>query len=763
MANKDNKSGNVSKLRDLATSVQQLSNDIYSDTYYTTPDNTQGLNNIRDGINKSLDNIMQRNMDINGRPNISNLYSRLIKSQEGSKFDDKSIEEIFQDQSLIDSMASYYSTNSYIKQYDAEIDLICKYMCKLEEAIEVKKDMVLCADQFNRDFLTIKNLSQVDDNDGFFNSEVNIMKEKYNLADILENSVYKAWKYGEDFLYIIPYDKAFDLIFNKREKLNNNTSYVTEEVSIELPDTSSKDDMNETFSFKLNFNSNNALVDAIKNIHEAASQLRGITESSINESTSLRFSDTVLEDAKKTGLDTNMISSSKISKHIIPDDTIPTEDDSRKINLSVDGTVTDTKKVKDEDLLKIPGCLVKRLERHKVIPIYIEDLCMGYYYIEIDDNSTDAETGSFGFQASLGSLQANNQQRAFGLGTMTRSDPLKDDSTLKQITAKIAEGINKKFINNNQNLYREIYMILKYDEKFNKNTKNINITFIPPDDMEHIYFRMDPKTHRGISLLDRAIIPAKIFISLTMSTAIGELTRGQDKRVYYVRQNVETNIAKTLLSAINQIKKGNFGVRNLENLMGVLNITGMYNDYFIPKSSNGESPIDFEVIEGQKFEPNMDLLEKFESYAIGTTDIPAELIDSRMGVEFATQLTMTNAKHMKSAYKDQSKVQNFGGKIITRIYNAEFGKTSQLALFLPPPLYITLTNNSQLVTNVSEYAEKVVAPAVKAAGGSDEEVAIATNAYIRRSLGTYIDFDMIDDIVKTAMLEAAKNKKSDNG
>lgn len=774
--NKDDNSqiGSIKTLRDLSASIQQLSDDIYADTYYTPKGNSYDLDNIKAGIDKSLDKIFQRNMNINGRPNISNLYTRLINDKTGfSVKDAETFEGVFEDQQLMNSVASSYSVNTYIKQFDAEIDLICKYMPKLEEAIEVKKDMVLCADQFNRDFLTVRNKSSIESS-AFFNSEIDILKEKYDLANIFETSTYRAWKYGEDFLYIVPYKKAFDTIFSRRKsknliespyanQINESTIIDCDSVIIEcgefLSTAENKNNENSELSFTLTFNNDNALTRSIYNIAEAVDNLQEISRMGINESTNMSFSPEVIKEAEENGF-TFVTRNNKLDKNkVIPDDTVPDqeEENNSKHSLSSDGTFTSDKEDKTE-ILKIPGCLVKRLERERVIPIYIEDICMGYYYIEID-NKTDVSGNAINFnQPTLGIL-SGMQQRSFGLTSdQPKSDPLKDDSTIKQVAAKLAGMINKKFINNNQDLYRELYMILKYDEKFNRDVKNINVTFIPPDDIEHIYFNMNPDTHRGISLLERALIPAKIFIAMSMSSVMGMLTRGQDKRVYYVKQQVETNISKTLLSAINQIKKGNFGVRNLENLMGILNITGMYNDYFIPKSSNGDSPIDFEVIEGQKIDPNMELLEKFEGYAVGTTTVPLELIDARLSVDYATQLTMTNAKHVRMVYKDQSKVQGFGSRIVTKIYNAEFNKSCQLAVFLPPPLYITLTNTAQLFTNVEDVGNKIIAPRIKEAGGDDDQVATAVTMYIEKTLGSYIDFNMANEIVQAVMMKNAKKK-----
>lgn len=767
MAKDDSKNvNNMKTLRDLSNSIQQLTDDIYTDTYYTPKSAGYDTDSIRDNINKSLDKIFQKNMNINGRPNISNLYTRLMNDRaEVSSKDMDAFTDVFEDQRLMNTVASSYASNTYIKQFDAEIDLICKYMPKIDEAIEVKKDMVLCADQFNRDFLTVRNRSSIDESD-FFNSEVAIIKDKYDIADLLEISTYRAWKYGEDFLYIVPYKKAFDKIFNNREKnANANGGFVNESFHITEKDLSGDKDMkNNSFDFTVTFNSSFALSDSIRRITEAASTLENIAGSAINEPASITLSQDVVREAESNGLDLTVKTQRLAKNKVIPDNTVPEEDDDRKskLSLSSDGIVNPKSVKKDkEQISKIPGCLVKRLEREKVIPIYIEDICMGYYYIEIE-NPTTANSEGLNLNTPTLSAITGSQQRAYGVtNNQEVTDPFRNDTAIKQMASKLAGMIDKKFINNNQDLYRELYMILKYDEKFNSGVENINVTFIPPDDIEHIYFKMNPKTHRGVSLLERALIPAKIFIAMSMSSVVGMLTRGQDKRVYYVRQQVETNISKTLLSAINQIKKGNFGVRNLENLMGVLNITGMYNDYFIPKSANGESPIDFEVLEGQKIDPNMELLEKFESYAIGTTSVPLELIDARLGVDFATQLTMTNAKHVRMVYKDQAKVQTFGGRIITKIYNAEFDKNAQLALFLPPPLYITLTNTAQLFTNVEDVGTKIIAPRVKDLGGSDEMVSAAVTEYIERTLGSYIDFNAIDDIIQHVMLNSAKDSGED--
>ena len=95
------------------------------------------------------------------------------------------------------------------------------------------------------------------------------------------------------------------------------------------------------------------------------------------------------------------------------------------------------------------------------------------------------------------------------------------------------------------------------NERFDITRKNnIGVTFIPAEDIIHCYFKLNEKTHRGISDLENSLIPAMLYILLYLTDIIGRITRSTDKRVYYVKQNVETNVARTMMNVVAQIKKG---------------------------------------------------------------------------------------------------------------------------------------------------------------------------------------------------------------
>ena len=80
-----------------------------------------------------------------------------------------------------------------------------------------------------------------------------------------------------------------------------------------------------------------------------------------------------------------------------------------------------------------------------------------------------------------------------------------------------------------------------------------------------------------------------LYILLYLTDIIGKISRSTDKRVYYVKQNVEANIARTMMNVVQQIKKGNMGMRQIESMNNILNIVGKYNDYIIPLGPSGEA------------------------------------------------------------------------------------------------------------------------------------------------------------------------------
>jgi hypothetical protein len=275
--------------------------------------------------------------------------------------------------------------------------------------------------------------------------------------------------------------------------------------------------------------------------------------------------------------------------------------------------------------------------------------------------------------------------------------------------------------------------------------------------MVHAYFDKDPNTNRGISGLLRALFPAKLYSCLYISNVITILTRGQDKRVYYVKQSVDTNIAGVLLSTINQIKKSNFGLRQIENLNNIMNITGRWNDYIIPRSPNGDAPVEFEVMQGQNVEIKTDLMNILEEMAVNSTDVPLEVIQARQQLDYATHYTMSNTKFLRKVYNRQSKFKKISDKVLTKIYDAEFECDDIVDTTLPPPMYLNLINTGQIFQSTNEMAQNTVD---MWAGDQPEEVQANFSRSVKKYyLSTFLPIDELEKMLDAAKMQAAKDKQ----
>lgn len=175
--------------------------DLRSNTYLTNSNNKRDLIKLKKDIYKSIDDINNRSYENTGLNSISTMYSRLINTMKDPNLP-KDFDAIFNNDELMSSLSASYMQNKPIYDYDKEIDLICSYMPKLQEALDTKRDHVLSPDHFSKEFLKIIRDSdfttEEDGLENIFNKDIKIMKTKYKLEQFLEESYDKVSKYGEN-------------------------------------------------------------------------------------------------------------------------------------------------------------------------------------------------------------------------------------------------------------------------------------------------------------------------------------------------------------------------------------------------------------------------------------------------------------------------------------------------------------------------------------------------------------------------------------
>lgn len=750
--------------------LDQKMDGLYKNIYITRPDNRKNLDDILNQLDDAIDAIQQDNVNISG---MSELMRRLDNTS-GSNVDRliNGVGELFNDQNLINTLFANDEIHKYIASQNYQYDMICRYLPKLLDALEIKRDNVLSADNFSKEFINPKSSRTNKIELEKFSSNTKKLEREYEISKFLEKSYMNTSKYGEDFVYVVPYHVAFERIIRRTNYRKNNARLG--QVSFYESETVAKPNASQV-CIKENYTETNDFKKYKKSVEESFGSINLPSQYKGTEVT-LHFNDlniipetvnerVVLKSRKDMERFQSMMSIYESSHSVVEEKSLMdqfAEIDKKNNRIGnsepMDGLIIPGELTRDPDKIdkNMLGAVLERLPRENVIPIYIGKVCLGYYYLEFrEDKSACGFCG--GHHMTPGISNANNF--AFEMSQDQQ------ELAIRYIAFKISASIDTHFINANKDLKEEIYAVLRYNEQFDLSRSNdIGVTFIPAEDIVHCYFEMDEDTHRGISDLAKSVIPAMLYILLYLTDIIGKITRSTDKRIYYVKQNVETNVARTMMNVVQQIKKGNMGMRQIESMNNILNVIGKYNDFIIPMGQSGDPPISFEVMQGQDIQTPTDIMEKMEEAAVNPI-VPFEMLNSTYSQDFAIRFSMSNSRFLKSINTRQRDTETFFSKIYTKVYNYEFGETnSYIQIILPPPIYLTLSNNQQLMDNATQQADKIIEVEFTSED-SDELKAEFKRIYIRNILSTYLDFNSIERYRSAAKvnLEARKVAQVEDG
>lgn len=747
---------NTKSINNMASNINDTMKSLYSDSYLSSRDNLDGLNGVADRMEDNINAIVKRNNQYSVS-NTSKLYSRLMRKSTitNSKTENQlsnELESLFGNKSFTDAILGSYMTNKWIKDYDREIDTVLQYCPKLKEALEILKDCVLSADSMNKDFV-IPRVPISDDSElKMVTDRIERINKKYKMENKIDECYESASTYGEALVYRVPYKKAIERLLNDRYGSRTNTQNLTIMENGTLNgdlvgiSESSLDEMKKNGEISKD-SSLNIEIDTRRILASSINEIRTVNK--INNEKPETLMESFLSDISEDG-SVVLGEKTKMDK-ILPDDLdIPDGLNPRHSYDKSSGSMSQSGSV------DVRGCVVKILKRENVIRLYVDDICMGYYYLEFKNNR------DLDMMYNMDTSKNTSYSKSISTIEKTITDNIEDsrvDHLMKRVAKQISDKLDATFVNANQDLTPEIYAILKYNDVFNCDT-SIKVSFLPPEDVKRLVFKEDPETHIGISDIQDGLIPAKLLAMLYITYVTGTLTRGQDKRVYYVKQTVETNIAQTLLNVINQIKKSNFNMRSIENLNNLLNITGRFNDYIIPVGPSGDSPIQFEVMPGQQFEINQDLFNMLEETAVNSVGIPMELVQSRMSPEFATQYTSSSLKVLRKVFRRQGIVEAFASELYTDIYATEYEEYQQIDIELPPPVFLSMVNTNQLLTNTKEYVQSIADLEFDGdtSETAEQEKAIFIKKFTKSILASYIRPGEIEKHRSAARFEVSKRK-----
>lgn len=184
-------------------------------------------------------------MDNTGKGTMSTLYSRMQQQgsnlKPGDKESGKSLESLINDSQVIEAgLMGFINNTTTVFDYDNKIDTILKYMPRLQEALDTRKDNVLSADHFSKDYINITSSNITNDSETY-NEHIKFIKETYKFQDLTDEIYEQASKYGEAFVYVVPYKKAVARLLkqknNTRAELNiKESTIITESGNIQMDD-----------------------------------------------------------------------------------------------------------------------------------------------------------------------------------------------------------------------------------------------------------------------------------------------------------------------------------------------------------------------------------------------------------------------------------------------------------------------------------------------------------------------------------------------
>lgn len=574
-------------------------------------------------------------------------------------------------------VASYFlSTSNDICHIYDEIDSVCSYFYQLEEAILIIRDNVLRAEQVNEDIsmnITFPGITEDVSN------YISIVKKALNYQNVMikirDHVVPKAVKYGNYYIMIVPYSE----IGPKLLALNSNagTGYggypyyeSTDTHAIFGEDGSSLDSCMESVSALFESLEENPEVNLPKDMQEkmeiikenlkhiyvcedaTAPDIEGL---GTHKKLDTHITDAVLKAIEKAnkGLDPNAPTTGpnkiKISVNADFDNVAPKDmvKDLKDLDSRVElGSIGDNKALKDmaskakpesvgtpednffmggltnitpndlkhsDDMI---GCHIKLVDPRQLIPIKIFDYIIGYYYFENYDFNKIGTNVS-----DLMSGQINFSQRSMVIDEIV-------DSVLKNLKyGDILKGDNQ--------LRSMVLNCILYAEK---RDDPIRIKFVRPDYIVPWKTNLDEHDN-GQPVLTRSLLYARLYTSLMLFYTTAIITKSTDSEFYYLKESaLDGQINNQISDLMDQMEDANIDPIQIANGNILHGNRAINKRYYLNMGTSEIKPFEMDVVSGQNIDLHNEFLTDLKKMAIGSTSVPAVMVDYVDEIEYATQL-----------------------------------------------------------------------------------------------------------------------------
>lgn len=742
MADEKLTKGSVQQLKDLS---QQADSMLYGSDPKLSDENKAILQNIRKAIALTRKNISNYTGD-----NITEFYKSLEYDKEDrtnknkaeqSKAKAKHSKDVVGNNALGLSQQILANESGRISLYE-NYDVLISYIPILGKAVDAYVDAILSPDNYTN---TSVNFAY-SGSEGNTSTEASVLgnlenlRENYNLDSKIVDIVRNALQYGDEFYAVLGLEKEFSTFLQeKNDRYILNEGLVTDALTeSELTDI---DELHEEFIAETE-QKKKSKIEWAKEINQMINENIEFTTDSttmIEENVMLNesFNMETIKTMDSEALSTNQ----KLSQMMMNSKNSTDSDDS--------GDKKDTE-------LKINGSVLKHLDRNRIVKIYNDGVTYGYYYIEDASQAADKLSSS----ETLSGIFSHNFRSSKHMDVNTQNVKAKTKLITDVFVRKIAKKLNKEFLMNHQEFKNTIYNLLKMDYITKKKVK---IVFLQPNEVFHFYPKLQSDGY-GESMLKNSMFLGMIYVSTLITTLMMKLIRSPQKRVFYVETGGDEDYEGVINDFVKNLKTTDMKIVG-KDINTVLNSIGAFHDVFIPKI-DGNAPIEYDTMDGLDANLSDDFLEYLLTNLVDSTGVPPSFIQSSAEIDFSKEISMQNAKFVRTTSSLQKVLVNPMSGMVRTLYTNEYKykdnhlntvDINEIKVSLPKPISLMLsTINEQIqgVKDLTEYASSVYL----GENNEDEELKKEFSMKVAREFFPSLDWNRLDKIFEESKTSSAKKK-----
>lgn len=603
----------------------------------------QGMNTSKDPGFSTYDYIVQSlsGSQPNNNKKLKTSDKKIIKQQSKRR-----MENIFN--SGDSQISSYFLSDSseLLHLYD-EIDSVCAYFYQLDEAISIIRDNVLRAEQVNEDLSVNINFPGVTDDTSSYVSVVKKALNYQNLAGkIRDHVVPSACKYGKYSILIIPYSEIGTKLQQLRQASGSYGAFYGESTIPVFSDDATVSSCMESVESLYNIITESSAekeIDIPKpamNIIEENLKSIYVCEDKeppdimgLSKFDNLDSIVNIMDDLISAKNEIDCIPSLNIHIENLNDTNAHPDqvfkrvtNPEKEIKSNKVTPITDQPNLKDilntED---IPGCHIKLADPRELYPIKIFDFIVGYYYFE---NYNYTRTGT-----TITDLMQNQMNYDEGNILVDRIV----DSVLSKLKYKDVVKGDDQFRN----------MILNCILYSERRRSPIRIKFVQPDYVKTWNINKD-KDGNGQPVLAKSLIYARIWVSMALFYTSAIITKSTDSEFYYLKESAlgDAQTNNRISDLMDQLESSNIDPIEIANGNLLHGNRAINKRFFTSYGTTEVKPIEIDVVSGQNINVDSEFLNMYKKMAIGTTSVPAVMVDYVDEIEYATMLGSANIKHL---------------------------------------------------------------------------------------------------------------------